>query len=260
MAELVDALLPISLIFLVVFIVVAPSLIYQFVWKKRGNKGEWKVATLLKRKLPEDYVVLNDVLIQKGQRSSQIDHVVVSQCGVFVIETKYYSGWILGREENESWTQSIYGHKSKFYNPIMQNAGHICALCEMFPELSPDIFIPVIAFSPRAYLLIRVSEKSNVVYYKGLIPKIKSYNEKILNLNQIKHIRTLLEPLTIHDKQLVQRHIEYAQKQQDRYNRKVESRICPRCGGELVYRQGKYGGFYGCSNYPKCRYILSNNR
>ena len=30
--------------------------------------------------------------------------------------------------------------------------------------------------------------------------------------------------------------------------------ICPKCGGRLVKRKGKYGEFIGCSNYPKCHY------
>lgn len=35
---------------------------------------------------------------------------------------------------------------------------------------------------------------------------------------------------------------------------KIKSGICPKCGGHLVKRNGKYGTFYGCSNYPKCRF------
>lgn len=31
--------------------------------------------------------------------------------------------------------------------------------------------------------------------------------------------------------------------------------ICPKCGGNLITRNGKYGEFIGCSNYPKCKYI-----
>ena len=30
---------------------------------------------------------------------------------------------------------------------------------------------------------------------------------------------------------------------------------CPKCGGQLIHRNGKYGIFIGCSNYPKCKYI-----
>ena len=42
-------------------------------------------------------------------------------------------------------------------------------------------------------------------------------------------------------------HIEEARKVKDGV-------VCPRCGGELVRRKGRYGEFLGCSNYPRCRY------
>ena len=35
----------------------------------------------------------------------------------------------------------------------------------------------------------------------------------------------------------------------------VEGRECPKCAGQLVYKQGKYGKFIGCANYPKCKHI-----
>lgn len=35
---------------------------------------------------------------------------------------------------------------------------------------------------------------------------------------------------------------------------KVEEKICPKCGGKMLLRRGKYGQFYGCSNYPECKY------
>lgn len=30
--------------------------------------------------------------------------------------------------------------------------------------------------------------------------------------------------------------------------------VCPKCGGELFKRRGRFGEFYGCSNYPGCRF------
>ena len=35
-----------------------------------------------------------------------------------------------------------------------------------------------------------------------------------------------------------------------------EQKICPYCKTDLVLRKGKYGEFYGCSNYPKCKYTM----
>ncbi len=39
----------------------------------------------------------------------------------------------------------------------------------------------------------------------------------------------------------------------------VGQNICPKCGGTLIERNGKFGSFYGCSNYPKCTYTVNKN-
>ena len=49
-------------------------------------------------------------------------------------------------------------------------------------------------------------------------------------------------------------HIENIKKTQV----EIKQGICPRCGGKLVERNGQYGTFYGCSNYPRCKFILKN--
>ena len=34
---------------------------------------------------------------------------------------------------------------------------------------------------------------------------------------------------------------------------------CQKCGGVLIKRSGRYGNFYGCCNFPKCRYTRDIN-
>ena len=41
---------------------------------------------------------------------------------------------------------------------------------------------------------------------------------------------------------------------------KENDRICPKCGAKLVLKKGIYGAFYGCSNYPKCKYTEPINK
>ena len=72
-------------------------------WK--GKYSEKLVNNKI-QELPEEYVVFNDLLFESNGYSTQIDHIVVSPYGVFVIETKGYKGWILGRENGEYWTQT----------------------------------------------------------------------------------------------------------------------------------------------------------
>lgn len=73
------------------------------------------------RKLGKDYIVINNLKLNTKGTISQIDHLVVSNYGIFVIETKNYKGWILGNEDSQNWTQVIYKYKNKFYNPVLQN-------------------------------------------------------------------------------------------------------------------------------------------
>lgn len=100
---------------------------FSFYFKKRiipkikGAVGEYKVSAKLKRLKKKDYIVLNDLLLKNGNSTSQIDHIVISKSGIFVIETKNYKGWIHGHQNSEYWTQTIYKHKRKLRNPIKQN-------------------------------------------------------------------------------------------------------------------------------------------
>jgi len=102
--------------------------------KIKGAIGEKRVIRQLSKLPPEEYKVLNNIMIKTDKGSTQIDHVVISIFGIFVIETKNYNGWIHGSENSEYWTQSIYKNKSSFRNPIRQNRAHIYALKEVLPD------------------------------------------------------------------------------------------------------------------------------
>jgi hypothetical protein len=75
-------------------------------------------------------VDINNVTIPTPNGTTQIDHVIVSRYGVFVVETKNMDGWVFGDERNSHWTQSIFGKKYKFQNPLHQNYRHTKALSE----------------------------------------------------------------------------------------------------------------------------------
>ena len=141
-----------------------------------GKIGEAKVSALLSF-LPKEYTVFNNVLLYIDGKSSQIDHIVVSAYGIFVIETKNYKGWIFGSDTSRQWTQNIYGEKHSFYNPVLQNQGHIFALKKLL-NLPADFFISVIAFSSKATLKGYFGE--NVMYISEVNGFIKSYTDKIL--------------------------------------------------------------------------------
>ena len=82
--------------------------VLAIIWRRsKGKRGEKHVASMLALLPERDYKVINDLLIQSDGHSSQIDHVVISVYGIFVIETKFYQGWITGGENSEFWIQNI---------------------------------------------------------------------------------------------------------------------------------------------------------
>lgn len=105
------------------------------------NDGELFVRRKLMRRY-RDWMLLNDVLLPSGQGTAQIDHILVSPAGVFLIETKAMNGWVFGSPGQKQWTQSfaagrwsrkagITSKRFTFYNPLLQNEGHANALVNL---------------------------------------------------------------------------------------------------------------------------------
>lgn len=102
--------------------------ILKSAWFK-GWLGEAIVNLSIKHCLdPRDYRLLRNVTLPFEDGTTQIDHIIVSRFGVFVIETKNMKGWIFGGERQKTWTQKIYRHSVKFQNPLHQNYKHVKAL------------------------------------------------------------------------------------------------------------------------------------
>lgn len=114
----------------------------------KGWVGEKLTSHAILRRLnPRIYQVLNDIYLPRpdGKGTTQMDHVVVSPFGIFVIETKNFSGWIFGSANSREWTQIIYRKKVRFQNPIHQNALHIGALAAAL-ELPKELFHNLVFF------------------------------------------------------------------------------------------------------------------
>jgi len=214
----------------------------------RGLQGELKVDRELASGLDEsEYRRFHDLVLPSGMDETQIDHVVVSPYGVFVIETKNYSGWIFGGERSKVWTQTIWRNKSKFQNPLRQNYKHTKAI-ESFLSLGSKSVFSVVVFVGSGEF--RTSMPLNVVYLDELCTFIRSKTEPLLGkgkyLWSIDRLERLQEGLPIPS------------------NEPRDFKIidpnpsCPICGKKMVVRtaqKGKNAGqeFLGCSNFPKCR-------
>ena len=158
--------------------------------RRKGASGERTVASRLRQGLPEEYIILNDVYIPLADgTTTQIDHIVVSQYGIFVVETKTYSGWIFGDEHSAQWTQSIYRKKSRFQNPLRQNYLHICALSESL-GLDKSFFHSVVAFTGDC--TFKTEMPANVVYSRQAADFIRSFTTPIIKVSQVAEVAEVI--------------------------------------------------------------------
>lgn len=163
-----------------------------------GKEGERIVRKLL-RKLPrKKYRFLNDIMLKThgGNISmTQIDHVVVSVYGIFVVETKNYQGIITGSERAVRWQQNIYGHKNQSVNPVRQNYGHIRALAYVLEQDGWENvpFYSLVAYSDKADLHVTANH-AEVVNFSQLLETIRQMScQECMTLQQVKEIRQLFK-------------------------------------------------------------------
>ena len=115
------------------------------------NRGEARVRQELQANcVPPDYHLLNHITLRLSDGTTQIDHILVSRFGVFVIETKDYSGWIFANAKHATWTQVLYGRKFKFQNPLFQNFRHLQAVKDLLDFLPADAVRPIVVFAGKA--------------------------------------------------------------------------------------------------------------
>jgi len=149
------------------------------------NDHEYELVTLLARHLsPQKYFIFNNIILPSSfTKSTQVDHIVVSEYGIFVIESKDYKGWIFGDKNRSNWMQTLYsGKKYPFQNPILQNFAHVSALKEQLPFLN-KCFFNVVVFSNRAEF--KTERIKNVLYDDELIDFIKHKDKQWLREEEI---------------------------------------------------------------------------
>ena len=221
--------------------------------KIKGKYGERQVAKRLMR-LPDGYTIFNDVYILENGKSSQIDHVVLSPYGIFVIETKNYKGWIYGDEKSQYWIKNMYGTKYQFYNPLLQNYSHVKGLQALF-GFSSQHFIPIVVFANAAKIKGNYPNH-NVINVSELISTIEAYQKVVFTEDVLATAINKLTYSSFETSETVSIHQAQVKANIKSQRRDIMEGICPRCGGSLIHKEGKYGSFWGCSNYPKCRYTL----
>ena len=282
----------------------------------RGSYGEKLTVRKLKwvQLFGRKGKVLRNVYLPKDNGdTSEIDVLFITQKGIFVFESKNYSGWIFGDEKSLNWTAMLPNkQKNRFYNPIMQNRTHMKWLGNYVGEEIP--LFSIIVFSERCELkkVTVLSEDIKVIKRDSTYATVREIWDKspdVLSWEQVEELYNKLNPLTAVDVTVKETHIANIEKKykksenndetgecpkqvetvaspesvvnnencvsgeaskDENASEEKESQspeeseesdlICPRCGSKLVLRTAKRGEnagnqFYGCSGFPKCRYI-----
>lgn len=261
--------------FLLALLLIATLL--KTAWFK-GMVGEWFINLCIRLFLDKrEYRLLKDVTLPTPQGSTQIDHVIVSRFGLFVIETKNMKGWIFGNPTHKSWTQQIYRRKHSFQNPLHQNHLHMMTLKSLL-GLSDNQLHSIIFFIGDCTFKTPMPQN---VMNRGLIRYVKGITTPVLAESEVAHVVDTIQQGRLaanwqthrqHVAQLKARHGEAPTKPMPAsvpsahhpapptaiYPANLQSPMCPRCGNPMVLRTAGRGDnkgkpFWGCREFPTCR-------
>ena len=206
----------------------------------KGKEGELEVQKIIGKTIPGEQYVINNLMLKiTEQITCQIDHVLVNSSGVYVIETKNWSGTIYGKENDRYWTQVLTKTEKRTHqNPIKQNKTHVQNISNILGEKLPISSVVVLVQgntkkinAPGVYTLEELKELISKKDNKITPEEMRKAYHKLLQADDI----------TVSNK----RHTQ---------NVKTMLNTCPICGKKLVERNGKNGAFMGCSGYPRCKF------
>jgi restriction system protein len=179
-------------VFLLLAVVSAfPILLRVFLPSFKTVVGELIVRHRLQRALPAShYTILHDVTLETDRGATQIDHVVVSPYGIFVIETRHMPGWISGSERDAQWTQTFFRSKTRIQNPLQQNSSHIKVLQQLL-GLDTSKFHSLVVFTGNARF--KTQMPINVTRLGGLLPFMQIRTKLLIDYDEASRIAELIE-------------------------------------------------------------------
>ena len=178
----------------ILLLFIAVALFKAFKPFLKGKMGEFAVSAHVKLYLDKDhYILLNDCTLPDEQnQTTQIDHILLSPFGVFVIETKNYKGWIFGGERQKMWTQKIYKKSFKFQNPLHQNYKHQKVLEAVLADILDSALIhSVVVFMPDCEFKTQMPQ--NVFRGAAWTDYIKSFADPVIPPMKLKRIQLRIE-------------------------------------------------------------------
>jgi len=201
------------LILAILFAIVAKlAIAYLESSKGKGKVGEFVVGRLLMQ-LGPGHEVFNDLTFVIDGETTQIDHVVLSTRGVFVIETKNYQGKIFGKVQEAQWTQRLRRQSFRFQNPLRQNFRHRKFLAERC-GVKEEAIMPLVVFTGNADFPKGMPE--GVYYPRAMVKTIRERQDAKLNNAQVHTIRRTLEELGTTTREKTALHLESLK---ERHNR-----------------------------------------
>lgn len=218
-----------------------------------GAAGERRVNSILRGKLDEQtYVILDDLTLPTEKGTTQIDHIVLSRYGIFVVETKNMSGWIFGSRDQARWTQVMRRHKSQFQNPLRQNYHHL-KVVQGILDLKMGRIENLVVFIGSA--IPKTTMPPNVFWSgRDLVSHIASRQSAMFTDTELREFTKLLRQASLEQNRETKRaHVQHVKSKA--IERSSDKTKCPRCGANMVERTNRKTNqtFLGCSRFPKCR-------
>jgi len=180
----------------------------------KGSSGEQYTYNVLCQLFPKNRVFRNVYISKSNGRLTEIDLIAISEKGVFVFESKNYSGWIFGNSTNRYWTQFLPNSmKNRFYSPILQNIGHVKALREKLDAFPQANYHSLIVFSKHCELKKITNTKPDTYVLKR--PELRFYLKQIMKNaprgvlapEEVERIAAWLKACERPDKKLKDRHL-----------------------------------------------------
>lgn len=179
-------------------------------FKDQGTAGEKVVSKILRRLPKEEYRVFNNILLETKSGTTQIDHLVISQYGIFVIETKNYKGVISSRNNSRDWYQCINNREeTPISNPVIQNSRHIKHLATLLKIQDHTLLKSIVTFSRLANVIAK-SDDSDLCYYDELINNIEKYYVKTISSEDCDRYCSFIEENNIMSAKNMRQHVERA--------------------------------------------------
>lgn len=245
-----------------------------------GLYGEYLSYSYLADTVPGNKLFLfNTYLPKTNGKTTEIDLIMIHETGIYVFESKNYSGWIFGNDSQQKWTQTFgNGQKEHFYNPIFQNSAHIKAIKDVLHINSEIPIYSIVVFSERCTLKkITVTAQNTFVIKRNDLSRtvlsiiqnsnymisqqyVNIYYEKLFPYSQVtdevkkQHIETIRNGTMNHP---VMQTIDTVTPSENINNNAnliiCPDRFCPLCGDKIFLEEKSDNRVYTCAN-TKCDY------